>query len=247
MKIYLVKILDIKEITLEMLFLFISKEKEDKIKKFVFKKDKIRSIVSEILIRSILCHQLNMENEDIIMIKNKFGKPFIEGHKDFNFNISHSGDWVICVVDDEPIGIDIQEMIYNNYIGLAQNFFGFEEIKFILSENSSECMERFYRIWTLKESYIKAEGRGLSIPLNSFSIIENEFGDIIVSTESLVKKYYFKELCVDNKYKASICSLKPHIPNDIEVISQVNLINKFLEKLKRDPISNNVISWINQS
>ena len=87
MKIYAVKILDISKKGLEDLCLLISPEKRCKIGKFVNKEDKIRSLIGEILIRTIVVHELSITNKHIIFHKNKYGKPFLKGYPIINFNI----------------------------------------------------------------------------------------------------------------------------------------------------------------
>lgn len=108
MKIYAVEISDITEEVLNKLCLFIDPEKEYKIKRLVNKKDKIRTLIGEILIRTIVIEELGIINKHIIFEKNKYGKPYLKGYENFNFNISHSGKFVVCAIDDKSIGIDIE-------------------------------------------------------------------------------------------------------------------------------------------
>lgn len=229
MKIYALKVIEIDPFIFNELVKYISKERKAKIRRFVNDKDKYSGLISEILIRNIIYDELNMNNNDIFFEKNEFGKPFLKGYDNFHFNISHSGEWIVCVVDEKNIGIDIEKIQHINYRELAQRFFTEKEYKFILEARLNDQLKNFYRIWTLKESYIKADGRGLSIPLESFTIeIINSKSIDVVTTNSL-NKFYFKEFDIDCLYKMSICSLNSNLANDVVILSQNELVTKFMK------------------
>lgn len=117
------------------------------------------------------------------------GKPYfpeIAGR--FQFNLSHSGTKVMCVsavsADAVPeVGCDVEtgESVRGDWTALAERFFTAEENAYLLGGNDPEAREtRFRRLWTLKESFIKATGEGLSRRLDSFSIGFKEDGGIFV-------------------------------------------------------------------
>ncbi len=80
MEIYIVKVSDIGEEKLNKLCLLIDLEKKYKIKKFINKKDKIRTIIGEILIRTIIVQKLKISNKYIEFNKNQYGKPYLKDH-----------------------------------------------------------------------------------------------------------------------------------------------------------------------
>ena len=86
------------------------------------------------------------------------GKPCVEG---ICFSLSHSGDMVICAVGDKSVGCDIERSAQARE-KVAERFFAPEEIEY-LSRFSGDMLNReFFRLWTMKESYIKMTGEGLN-------------------------------------------------------------------------------------
>lgn len=227
MEIYIVKILDMSTNEIDNLARFITEEKRNKITRFKYKKNKISSLISDILIRNIISDKLNIKNNEIQIKKTNYGKPYLENELSFHFNISHSGDYVACAIDNKVLGIDIEEKKDIDYEGIANNFFCNDEIEFILDGNCYERLTKFYRVWTLKESYIKADGKGLSIPLNSFSIKIHEDKEIKLISAIDNKKYRFKSLHKDMEYEIAVCSLGGEITNDVICIEQKEIIDRF--------------------
>ncbi|MEM5637751.1 hypothetical protein AAHH71_00270 [Bacillus toyonensis] len=62
------------------------------------------------MIRSIICKRYKISNQDIKYTYNKYGKPDWVEDKFFCFNISHSGDWIVCIVGNTSVGIDIEQI-----------------------------------------------------------------------------------------------------------------------------------------
>ena len=167
-------------------------EKKYKIKKFINRKDKIRTLIGEILIRTIVVEKLDIRNKNIRFEKNQFGKPYLKDYLKFNFNISHSGDFVLCAIDKKPIEIDIEEVKYIEYEEIAKSFFTISEFDYIVKNDWDTSLNKFYKIWTLKESYIKCCGQGLTIPLKSFSIDIDKYENIKVIIQNEHNNYIFK-------------------------------------------------------
>ncbi|WP_428231972.1 4'-phosphopantetheinyl transferase family protein [Flavobacterium sp.] len=121
------------------------------------------------------------------IIKDNYGKPYMS-ESNFNFNISHSGNTVVCVFSKQEIGIDIEEINEIDY-SLFDNVFSSRE----LAEINNEGLDKFYELWTKKESVIKAIGKGMSIPLTE---IEIDRGYTTYEDDI----WYIKSFKIDNKY-----------------------------------------------
>ncbi|MDQ0195342.1 4'-phosphopantetheinyl transferase family protein [Paenibacillus wynnii] len=193
----------------------ISTKTLDRIKKFHFRADAQRTLLGDILIRYILCKRKCKNNEELIFSYNPYGKPQLANSPDIHFNISHSGKYVVASVDTMPVGVDV-EIIKPIDLKVADSFFSKLEKEYILNSEYGERLSKFYRIWTMKESYIKREGKGLSIPLDSFCVISLE-GD----NETVFYEGFQNEEAV-----CTICSSQNSEPKKI-VLNLDSLINNF--------------------
>ncbi len=150
----------------------IDNKKKSKINKYKFYKDSLRSLIGDLLVRYCIKEFYDLNNSEISYGYNDYGKPFLKGYKNICFNISHSGRWIVCAISDDEVGIDV-ECINDIDINIFKNFFTEEEFIDLMSLKEEEYLEYFFRIWTMKEAYIKGDGKGLSIPLDSFCIKRN--------------------------------------------------------------------------
>lgn len=228
MVIYAVKLSNISKEKLSELCLLIDTEKKYRVEKFVNIKDKIRTVIGELLIRTVIVENLKISNKYIRFNKNQYGKPYLKEYPNFCFNISHSGDFVLCAIDDKAIGIDVEEVKYIECEEIGKNFFTVKEVDYIVNQDLKFQLDRFYEIWTLKESYIKCCGQGLSIPLKSFSIEIDQFDNIKVSSNNEYKEHVFKLFDIELGYKVAVCSLNKEISNNIIRLDQNYLISKYI-------------------
>ena len=97
-----------------------------------------------------------------------FGKPYLAGDTGLHFNLSHSGERVICALSDRPVGTDIQLVEPEPRLKLARRFFFPDELDYIRSRPDRAAQAAaFFRLWALKESVLKFTGQGL-FPLREF-------------------------------------------------------------------------------
>ena len=170
----------------------ISEDRQLKLNNYRFHDDIKRSLFGDLMARYLANIKLGLKSADILFCSNEFGKPYIRHYPEFNFNISHSGKWVVCALSRLPVGIDIEHMKESN-LSIAKRYFTNEEYKIIINSCEETRKEMFYRLWTLKESYIKLIGKGLSVPLNSFSFYkEGEFFKLVQN------KYKFNSKIMDD-------------------------------------------------
>jgi 4'-phosphopantetheinyl transferase len=128
----------------------------------------------------------------------RFGRPYVTDGVDFN--ISHSDDRVICAVTCHGrIGIDIEKIKLIDISGF-ENYMSLDQLKKI--KESENMYETFYDIWTIKESTLKADGRGLSVPLEQ---VETRGNKAVLDGRT----WFLKKLSVS---KDSSC----HLASDLE-------------------------------
>ena len=97
------------------------------------------------------------------------GKPYFPDRPDLQFSLSHSADAALCALSDSSVGCDV-EILGPARPELAERFFHPSERRWLSALPPSEYDEAFFRLWTLKESYLKATGLGLSGGLESFCV-----------------------------------------------------------------------------
>lgn len=97
--------------------------------------------------------------ENPIFEYNEHGKPLLIGHPEIFFNLSHCKEAAICVVSDQPVGVDV-ESIREYKESLVNYTMNDEEIAQIKSAENPAAT--FIRLWTMKEATTKLIGTGIS-------------------------------------------------------------------------------------
>lgn len=145
----------------------VSSKRCERISRFNFEKDKIISLVTELLIRNEISQQLGISFSEIAFGYGEHGKPYILNDRNYCFSVSHSDNCIAFAGGMFPIGIDVERVSHRN-MKIAKRFFTADECKTI--EESNEPEETFYKIWTSKEAYVKMLGAGLSKSFRSFDV-----------------------------------------------------------------------------
>ena len=108
----------------------------------------------------------------LVFVQNEFGKPSLIDDPSLHFSLSHTEDRAILAVSKTLIvGADIEHVRVLDHLDLAKRYFHPNEAAAIESlRHPDEQRQAFFRTWTLKEAIVKALGKGLSIPLESFEV-----------------------------------------------------------------------------
>ena len=150
----------------------------NKIQSIKSESDKKRSFASGYLLHQ-MCKELGIDNPEYGYSEK--GKPYLIGDHNVSFNISHSGDYVVLAYQEspQPIGIDIQQ-IRNMREGMKRKIL--HEKEQVPENASTEEQTRYLnRIWSIKESYVKMTGDGLSC---DFRRIQIDFKNHKIMTEN---------------------------------------------------------------
>lgn len=152
------------------------------------------------------------------------GKPEVEG---IFFNLSHSKNMVICAVSDKVVGCDI-EQISEAPERVVDRFFGETEIGYLSKFVGQEKNKEFYRLWTMKESYMKMTGEGMSLALNQFELHFEKTVQIYRNgslQDCFLKEY---ELTQDEsrQYRISVCSEEDDFAEQVIFKKWEDLVDK---------------------
>ncbi len=165
----------------------ISCERREKIKLLRRAEDKTVSLFTELLIKEELSRMTGERFEKIEIKKDRLGKPYAKNMEDIFFSVAHSQNRVVFAAAKSPVGVDI-EFIREVNLKTAERFFTKEEYESVIAKGKKE----FFRIWTLKEAYVKMLGKGFRIPPESFCVTSGEIAEI---SESAVYENYMISVC----------------------------------------------------
>ena len=142
--------------------------------RYKFEKDRHDALITRAFVRDLLSYYADIAPEKWRFEKGEKDKPEImSAPLPLRFNLSHTKNMIICAVTlADDIGCDVEDMTRSNdVLAIADRYFSPSESKELFSLPVEQQRNRFFDYWTLKESYIKAWGLGLAIPLKDFSFI----------------------------------------------------------------------------
>lgn len=200
---------------------FLTNSRKERISKIKRNSEIIKTAFSELLIKYIIFNEFNIEPNSIEFEFNEYGKPSIINMDNFYYNVSHSCNYIICAYDSNPLGIDI-EKIRDVNMDISYRFFAKNEYNYIM--NSIDKRDCFFNIWTLKESYIKAVGKGMKIGLNSFSVMDDK-ENIEINDNYNEGRYFLKQYNMLNFYKIAVCSINNCFPEEIISVDYNKILN----------------------
>ena len=185
--------------------------RREKVLRYRFEADRRRSLGAGLLLCYALKRQGVILSEDSIA-EGDNQKPFLTGRNDLFFNLSHAKDRALCVTSPVEVGCDI-EAVSTFRMNLAERFFAEEEVQTLSRQTDPDARTLlFYRLWTLKESFLKATGRGLSLPMNEFTIVFDDTDAPHVLHFLNQKQYLLTEYSVPDGYCCSLCREQTDCP-----------------------------------
>lgn len=143
-------------------------ERQKKILATKQKQKRLQSLGAGLLLNDIL-HRYGISVDTLRTDEN--GKPTVDG---ICFNLSHSGNYVVCAVSEGPVGCDV-EKIKEAPKQVAERAFSPEENAYLKQFLGDAYNREFFRLWTKKESYLKMKGIGIRVPLQTLEMTECHF------------------------------------------------------------------------
>lgn len=151
--------------------LLLSRDEIERAERFYFEKDRTHFIIGRGLLRILLACYLEIEPAQIEIVYGPHGKPAVKsglGDKTLEFNLSHSKDLALYAFNwNHRVGIDVEYMIpMADMDNFAEQYFTPRESVRINSLSGKQKEDAFFKTWTCKEAFLKANGSGLTVPIN---------------------------------------------------------------------------------
>jgi len=188
---------------------------------FIFEKDRNLYQAAHVFLRKMLSQYADINPECWMFTSNHFGKPAIKnvGQEFLSFNLSHTHGMIVCAIGyKHDLGIDIEgSQALPDLADLCRLTLADHEKDHVLSMPLGKQEKVFYRYWTLKEAYVKALGKGLTIPLTKIKYEVKKNGnwlcsvDIPESNDDLYALYYD----LPENYSLAFCAKiteRDHLP-----------------------------------
>ncbi len=172
------------------------------------------------LLVSALENEYGIPAAEVRIEKDEKGKPYLEGYSDLYISISHSGPYIACAFGDKPVGVDTEMWkAHPKWRRIVDKMHLREREAFdracggAASEEAEEPVEAFCDLWVRKESFLKAIGEGLRIPLYAFDTTEER-----VRQELRKEPYFIRNYRVEREpVSIAVCAKEEKLPLDLSM------------------------------
>lgn len=185
---------------------------------YIFDANDSRSTDEKIIISVMEYAKANKipELSSPVVLRTKRGKPYIAGDTGVGVSVSHSGEWFVCALTKGQVGVDIEHHRHirkkntseneERFKQIAKRFFHPDEAAFV----EQDPLNRFYKVWTAKESYVKYTGTGMDETFGDHSVIGSEIFDAEASqmensVEWKSEGVCFKQMPYGDGYTLCVC------------------------------------------
>jgi 4'-phosphopantetheinyl transferase len=200
-------------------------KERDRRDRFVFPEHARLYTLAHGLVRRTL--QAHLGTSALVFSENQYGKPSVPG---IEFNLSHTKGLVALGLSDEgALGVDVETFNRGtDVLSVAQHSFSDLEAADVTATPPAQRKERFFRYWTLKESYIKARGMGLHLPLKAFSFLLDEPDathtnririTMRADLNDTPERWYFEQTKLDGDFFLAVCTERA--PNATPLITHM--------------------------
>jgi 4'-phosphopantetheinyl transferase len=158
---------------------------------------------SEPFLRQVLACYIS--DEDLIIERSEFGKPFLRDFQEWHFNVSHSGEKLLIAISNTPVGIDVEQIKPRKSLAsLVKKCFAPSEQNYWFDLPENEKLAVFYDFWTRKEAVVKGIGRGIALGLNRCEIDVNQPNNFLNLPVS--ENWHTQSLQISPDYCAAIAT-----------------------------------------
>jgi 4'-phosphopantetheinyl transferase len=190
----------------------LSTDEKDTHDRFVFESDRHSYLLSHVLVRLALSHYLSLPPKCWTFRRGLHGKPSLSGPTEIpmKFNLSHTTGVAVCgVTVGREVGVDVEALPARaNMREVAARFFSKPEVELVQKLTPEESDQRSLELWTLKESFVKALGLGLSLEPNLFGFAFDSGGtprlEFTTGVGEPLQDWRFARLTLRSSYTAAI-------------------------------------------
>jgi 4'-phosphopantetheinyl transferase len=173
---------------------------------------RLQFLLSRALARTVLSCYTSEDPRCWVFETNAYGKPFVASPPcpSLRFNLSHTRGMVVCGATlAEEIGVDVEELRrVSDHLQLARRYFAAAEARALEALPAADQWRAFFEFWTLKEAFVKARGRGLSIPLDDFAFSLSPDHVPRISFHEAGGEdpgcWQFAQLCIDSRFQMAV-------------------------------------------
>jgi 4'-phosphopantetheinyl transferase len=192
----------------------LSSEEQTRARRFLVSQARQNFAITRGILRLLLGAYLQADPTELTFQNSGNDKPGLSGPgsaSDIRFNVSHTnGVALLAFGRGREIGVDVERIRRNLDVeALARRFFSAHEQKQLTAVEAEQKFSAFFRCWTRKEAYIKAQGKGLSLPLDQFDVsLAPEDTNALLATRpdrSQAAQWSLRDVSVGSAYAAAIC------------------------------------------
>lgn len=178
---------------------------------FRFERDRRRYVVARAALRTLLSRALSVSPLDLHFVYGVQGKPALAARlgSDLQFNVAHSHEMALIALSrGVALGVDIEHARpLSDMERIARRFFSAQETAALMATTPETRPRTFFRIWSRKEAFIKATGKGLSQPLGSFNVMAPDGAPLAyVELQGAVTSWQLWDLDIAPGYGAALAA-----------------------------------------
>lgn len=200
-----------------------SPHRRERLGRFRLADDARRSLMAEMLARAAIGTEWlpDVASGELAFAQDRYGKPYLIGYPEIHFNLSHSGRWCVCAVSNFPVGVDVEQLRPMD-LGWTDRLLSMKEREDLRARDDADQLWRFYELWTRKESYAKAMGRGLTPELLTASVTEDD--------AATLAPYRIRSSRLDESHPAAVCAAMPELRSDWTVWTPEEITARVLRR-----------------
>lgn len=165
-------VLEITDTELPCAVSFLSHDERARAERLISEGHRRQSIAAHAMLRMVLSLYCGGSPNQLVIQRTSDGKPALSHYPSIRFNLTHShGRALIAVAKDREVGVDLERVRRDvDVVRLAKRFLSEKDQAFIEQGEPAQRHERFLKAWVAREAVFKADGKGMTFPLNRDSV-----------------------------------------------------------------------------